>query len=673
MRILNLAVENFRSLESAVIDFDDLTAIVGRNGAGKSTALGALGAFFGLSGQFNEFDYFDCDTTRTIKIRVTFGDLSVQEVREFASYMEGETLTVTKQITTGGTSYRGVRLQIPDFAEVRGRNFNEGRKELKTLVDSGRFEGLEGTVRSQADLTNLLDQYEAAHPELLRPIESDVSFFGPVNVGGGKLDKYTRFVRIPAVRDAAGEVDRKGAILQLIDILVLRSVNARPEVQALNAEFEARIREIFSKENIVELDSIAASVTELLRRYAPGASLKLDFAAVQPPKLPAPQPLASLTEDQFSCPIHYSGHGLQRALIFALLEQLAYTESAVKDVPPEAGAEDREQRPPDLILAIEEPELYLHPPRARFLAKTLRKLAADRSAQSRTQVCYTTHSPFFVGLDRFDQIRMARKVVASGTATRRTVFFRQSPDEAANVLASCAETDVVDYTGKGLLVRSSTIMTPAINEGFFADVVVLVEGATDVAALVTLQEMLGQEWDERGIVVLPAIGKQNLDKPAAIFSGFGIPTYLVFDGDSTAKPADRSKTADCNRRLLRFAGSNVEDFPSTQVGPTCTVFNDDLEAELRQVDTHFYDETRLAIASELGFLRVSQAEKNPEATTLYVKRAYASAKLPPALVDLVHRVTAMADEHQARATRGDEGVPAAQQVVETLSAESASV
>ena len=47
MRLKQLKLKNFRSYkEETVVDFDDLTAFIGKNDAGKSTILEALEIFF---------------------------------------------------------------------------------------------------------------------------------------------------------------------------------------------------------------------------------------------------------------------------------------------------------------------------------------------------------------------------------------------------------------------------------------------------------------------------------------------------------------------------------------------------------------------------------------------------------------------------------------------------
>ena len=224
-----------------------------------------------------------------------------------------------------------------------------------------------------------MDEYEASHPALLETFETPQQFLGPRNIGGGKLDKYTKFVLIPAVRDAAAEVDRKGVILQLIDVLVARSVNKRPDVRKLNEEFEKRVKEVYSAENLEELGRLAGIITGLLAQYAPGAEIDLAFGEVVPPKINLPPAIATLVEDNFKCPISYTGHGLQRALIFALLQQLTITDMS-PEVNQPVGAETvpATLRLPDLILAIEEPELYLHPARSRYLSNVMTRLTTPR-------------------------------------------------------------------------------------------------------------------------------------------------------------------------------------------------------------------------------------------------------------------------------------------------------
>ncbi len=46
MQLKNARIKNFRCLRDTIVDFDDLTIMIGANGTGKSSILHALDFFF---------------------------------------------------------------------------------------------------------------------------------------------------------------------------------------------------------------------------------------------------------------------------------------------------------------------------------------------------------------------------------------------------------------------------------------------------------------------------------------------------------------------------------------------------------------------------------------------------------------------------------------------------
>ncbi|NUN70428.1 MAG: ATP-dependent endonuclease [Bacteroidetes bacterium] len=646
MVIQRVEIANFRSLKSVDVPCSELIAILGRNGAGKSTILHALDMFYNTAAQVTEFDYFDRDITADISIRVTYGDLRADEMAEFSAYVTDSTLIVTKVINSGGARYYAASRQCPDFVEIRKLAATPKRAAFNELVDSGRFPDLIQRANSAQAVESAMADFESRHPELLQVIQKETQFFGPRNVGGGKLDKFTKFVLVPAVRDASSETERKGAILQLIDILVLRSVNARRDVRDLNAEFERRVKEVYSSDNLTELRSLGDLITDVLKRYAPGAKLDLSFGEVVPPKLALPPAVASLVEDNFKCPISYTGHGLQRALIFALLQQLSLTEQSSPEVSESPGDEAAGAPPPtripDLILAIEEPELYLHPSRCRYLSNVMLQLSRipEDASQPRTQIVYGTHSPHFVDLKRFDQIRLARKVIAANTTTLQTKISSFSTTSASQRLAAISGRDPAQFTATSFVAHAAPVMTTIVNEGFFSDVTVVVEGNTEVGALWTLQSIQNRDWDGLGITIVPVVGKNNIDRSVVVFRGLEIPTYFVFDADSSSTGRDREAAIRSNGRLLRLAGVDIMDFPATTISRDWAVFNDNIEAEfLLALGRDVFDEIRAQVALELGYSQSSGVLKNIEASSLFVRKVYERRLRLPVLEELVIKIT----------------------------------
>lgn len=653
MLIKSVRVSNFRSIRDAKLDCERLTVLIGRNGAGKSNFVRTLDVFYDVAAPVSAEDFFNRDTSLPIEIRVTFADLSPAEEEEFAAYTRAGSLTVTKRITLEEgrvvQRYYAAAQQIPEFARIRAlASKTERRTAWRELVEGATLPGLSGSARSADDVEQLMAAYEREHPELLDVIEREEQFFGPRNIGGGKLDKYTKFVLVPAVREASDEVGgRRGAIHQILDTLVLRKLSARDDVQAFRKDFEDRARSLFGPATEAELKGVAASLTDSLATFAPGSSLHLSWDDVSVPEIQPPAARVTLVEDEFEGDIDRKGHGLQRALVLTLLRELA-----MLPPPPEEGhgleADAEGASPdvalgaqvPDLILAIEEPELFLHPSRCRYLSRLLLELAS-RDTSPRNQIIYTTHSAHFVDLRRFDQARRVQKIGPDGTGVRQTTVSRFSLQEAAQKLAEVCEEDPAAFTRESFAARALPVMSQAVNEGFFADVAVLVEGPSEVGALWKLQEIMGADWDERGVSVIPVGGKKSLDRPAVIFAGLSIPTYVIFDADRAHRGTDKEeKTRRANRILLRLAEAGVEDFPDTQVHETWAVLEDNLEAlveaELgKQELSHILEQ----VADELGSERGKRALKNIEVASRVVELAYERALRLPTLEGIVNSVT----------------------------------
>ena len=658
MIIKSVEVKNFRSIREESLDCDNLTAIVGRNGAGKSSFLYAIDIFYDIAATITEEDFFDRDTGSPIEIRVTYGNLRDDEKKEFQPYIKDNRLIVTKRISSENgrimQRYYAAALQIPQFAEIRAKSGKRDRVNAwNELVDSGKLADLGGRARSADEVERLMTEYEANHPEFMEPIEREEQFFGPRNIGGGKLDKFTKYVLVPAVREASDEVSgKKGAIYQILDMIVLRKIDAREDVQKFKSEFEERVKKLYSSENLTELPELGNSISQTLEKFAPGSRLNLGWDEVKPPEVPLPAARATLVEDSFEGEITRKGHGLQRALIVTLLQHLAMIipveptgeESDEKEISISEPESLETLRGPDLILAIEEPELYLHPSRCRYLANLLLQLAERPGVGlgATNQIIYTSHSPYFVDLHRFDQIRMVRKVPSPDSLVPQSIVTRFSLNQAAEEIAKVCNANHDDFTRDSFRARAMPVMNTIVNEGFFADVVVVVEGLSEVGTLWKLQEIKKKDWSQLGIVVVPAGGKNNIDRPTVIFRGLSIPTFFIFDADSqlVGKGKKEEDAKNRNHRYLRLAGASIEDFPDTQVHETWAVFKENLEEILKKtLGNNAFQSIREEVASELGYDDSERVSKNIEGAARLIELIYEKKYQIPILEEIIEKVT----------------------------------
>jgi putative ATP-dependent endonuclease of OLD family len=99
--------------------------------------------------------------------------------------------------------------------------------------------------------------------------------------------------------------------------------------------------------------------------------------------------------------------------------------------------------------------------------------------------------------------------------------------------------------------------------------------------------------ESHGLSIVPVGSKGGIPLAHAILSCLGIPTYVLFDGDSGFETraiaagkqqatidAERTKFLTENRRLLKYFGESEVDFPSESVGERVATFSDHLESYL---------------------------------------------------------------------------------------------
>ena len=186
--------------------------------------------------------------------------------------------------------------------------------------------------------------------------------------------------------------------------------------------------------------------------------------------------------------------------------------------------------------------------------------------------------------------------------------------------------------------RLRTAMTPMVNEGFFSDVVVLVEGEEDQAALVGVAKTMEIDLNAYGISVIPCHGKGSLPKVGTVFRQLGIPLYVVWDNDKDKGEAGSPTT---NRRLLRLCGQTEEDWPEG-VFERYACLGANLTNVLRhELGEEFYDTTFADIRQEFGLGNWNGAKKNPIVVTELIIRAKESGITSPTIEGIINHIVAI--------------------------------
>ncbi len=647
MVITSVRIKNFRSIVDEEIRFEALTALVGANGSGKSSVLAALELFYGQNASITTDDFYNRDTSREVSVAITFSGLSSEAKNQFKQYVQGDELTVERVVSWDHgraiSRLHGSRLQHQVFDSVRVAGTAADKKTAYgSLRQNAPYDSLPAW-RNQQDSADALRLWEEAHPEACTMQRDDGQFFGFKEGEPGNLRRYIRSLFIPAVRNVVNDASEgRGSVLTtLLDMVVRSELAKRAEIRQIQSETLAKYRELLNPDKLAELRNLAKTLSGALHAFAPNASVRLSWAPIDEIEMPAPKAEIRLVEDEFEASVDRTGHGLQRAFILTLLQHLAVLEAEMRttETTPEPGANGPDSdKYPSLVLAIEEPELYQHPNRQRHLAKVLLSLATGGIAgvARQTQVVYTTHSPLLVGLDRFDQVRICRKSRAGANQPKCTRTASASLRQVAERVWMADGAQGQPYTPATMMPRLRSLMTTTLAEGFFSDVVVLVEGEDDRAAVLATAQLLGKDLDSLGISVISCGGKRNLDRPAVIFQELGIPIYLVWDGDNGVAGARPEE----NHRLLRLLGEPVEDWPSGQT-VTYTTFPVKLEATLREeLGPAAYDHWTADVLAELH-LKKDQGLKNPAFYESVLRKATAVGKRSQTLEGVVSAALAL--------------------------------
>lgn len=641
MELSQVRVKNFRSVLDETLPCDRLTALVGRNGAGKSSFLRALELFYDSAAKVNDADFYAEDTSREIQIELTFSGLSSAALELFKPYLDGSALTVTRVFRqgTGGktATYHGSRLQHPGFSEVRAQTLKrETTRRYKDLRKDPFFRDLP-TARSADAALEALSEWEARNPSACLPMLDDGQFFGFSGVAQGYLGRYTRFIRVPAVRDAVADATegRDSHLTEVMDLVIRGALSERTDIEGFRRDTQAKYEKLLDPAGLPELKKLEKRLATTLSRYAPEASATLTWSRFSQITVPMPGAEVRLREDGYESAVGQTGHGLQRAFIFTMLEEMA---TAMEPPVAERRTHAQAEGLPSVVFAIDEPEIYQHPARQRHLASLLLKLAMGTvpGAAGSMQVIYTTHAPLFVGLDRFDQVRLLRKRSVAGGGPAATAVTAVTLEQVATRLACLHGARPGTYTAERLRPRMQALMTPWMNEGFFADVAALVEGEGDRLALLAVAAAKGRDLESLGVCVVPCGGKTSMDRPALVFRNLGIRTYLIWDNDKGGS----NPRPDTNRLLLRLVGATEEDWP-VGVESEYACLEGNLENTLREeISEDVFDEL-LGDCCERFDMKRGEAKKNAVVLRTIVEEADKRGRSSTTLTKIVERLVAL--------------------------------
>ena len=560
MKISKVEIFNWRSIVHESIDFNDLMIFIGQNNHGKSNALSALLFFFGEIG-LQDLDFNN--TSNELWIEIEFSDLNEEEISTFQKYVtSSNALKVRKVAVKGeGFSYHGY-LQEPNEDWLREENISnytnrEAVQELplyEYLPDSGRI---------------TKDAFRQAQSEYIQNNNDNIAFeyklessnfLGAKNVAKGI---FGDLFFIPSIKRASDELSAKG-----------NSVFGQLYSRVINKMSESDHKFIEAKQKITELSKILNKTTDdgepnhdrptdltsletLLDEELKSWEAKIDIQITPPNVEEIFKVGASVwVDDGIKTDIERKGHGLQRALIFALLrawskilkeDRERAQESAQGEIVDSITHKRKASKATYFI--FEEPELFLHPQAQRELFSSLVALSKDEN-----QIVLCTHSSSFLGLEHYKSICIVKK---------------ESVSEGTKIL-QCTSDLFSELEGKKRFNLSYWI-NPDRSELFFAKKVILLEGPTDKSVIPLLAQKLGVfKFD---YTLIDSGGKTLIPQYITLLNEFNMKYVAVYDRDHQAgKDQAKIDTADRDSK-------SIEDVINPEIGQS-VILENDIEEEI---------------------------------------------------------------------------------------------
>lgn len=594
MKIESLKVKNFRSIKEAKVVFDDYSALIGANGAGKSSFITALNIFFfedDLSvpdkNYLEKTDFTNQKTKNPIEIKVTFGDLSLKAEEDFSHYLRHKKLIVSAiaryDEATGRAKIErfGSRLGLEIFipfhkADKKGALVADLKEIYNGIKKANPKLDLPAPV-SKLKMIESMRECEKQNREQLVEIPSSDLFEG-FTKGNHKFQKHIQYLCVPAVKDITSEQfdARNSSLKRLLNKVVLRMSKLEESLEKLKEDTQKKHKEILDSNREV-LANVERELSERIKIWAsPESKIGLEWRETSDTlkiSVPNVSVIASDTP-YFSGPLHLFGHGFQRSFFLALLQTLAEIEKG---------------KSPSIFLACEEPELFQHPPQIKHLAETLEEFASRGD-----QVLVATHSPLLINAKGFESVRLVKKGKNGRALIKQTNYEsfakREKDIRGVEVLKPEGVKAFLDMT-----------MSPHFNEIFFSKFVILVEGREDYAYLVSYLKFSDnwKNYRKYGCHIILGNGKDRDFLRAIIISQLlEIPFYPIWDTDTPSPNGNHQANKSIFKALI---DEEKEKITKDMITDTFTAWKIDLRTTVRnECGESVWDRTQAKVISDFN-------------------------------------------------------------------------
>ena len=312
------------------------------------------------------------------------------------------------------------------------------------------------------------------------------------------------------------------------DAIISSSESETAELEKINKNIQETMRKLKLETDGI-LRSVEIEVSSTLNNLFQGQSLQIKIQGGEPTGFSILDLLKNsdtkITIDSSSRQdmlLSEQGTGVQRMSLIYIIQKLI-----------EKGIGNLGNR----MLLVDEPEAFLHPEATRGLSDSLYRISDSMP------IIITTHSPILINLEK--------------NHTIIDIFRIDKNDSKAVTLFNSESSQFEDDDKNNMKVLN--YVDSYVNEFFFSDKVIIVEGSTEKFVLKYIQKEYGSAFH-----VLEARGKSTICTLMKILNQFDSSYYVLHDIDNNPSfdpPTLKSERTKC-KSILDLKPSNAQVYAS---------------------------------------------------------------------------------------------------------------
>ncbi|RTQ88224.1 ATP-dependent nuclease [Lysinibacillus telephonicus] len=516
MKLGRIQIKNFRRIETADITFDSTTFLIGANNVGKTSVISAIDALLSLGNDKLTPDDFrlinENERAESIEIIGYFKDIppEIQTSRGFrgrvvnGEFVYKKTYTITSlkpAISTFEYDYTiSEEYANIDTPATLMDKLNINESDLKALI--GNFSKTKLPERWHLNIDGAYEiDFESEPKEISNPggLPSIV------------VSKLPRLLHIPAYTNVndIGKGDGNTLLAECLGILFDDLISQSALAAGIQENLAFLQQEMSPDQEGSMINTLCNEVNQVIGDVFPNCGIKID---------PSLKDLTSVLKPQYNVSMYSNvdtnadkqGTGLVRTGIFSILRY----HSRLKL---EGGTVTR-----PLLVAFEEPEIYLHPAAANLLRDTIYALGES------DQIICTTHSPWMIDLSKNWQ------------SLTKMELNDDSFTIAINYGLSEASTHLLDDEKE--LLKMIKTFDDELSRIFFTEKCIVVEGDSEVIAIKQTLDFIPPEYRREihsKTQIIKARGKATMIPLIKYLNALNISYHVIHDRDQGTEGAER--------------------------------------------------------------------------------------------------------------------------------------